>query len=423
MQPQMNADERRHGARRTSGNDLGRRAQGSAVAVIRVHLRSSAVAYAVRGFTLIEMLVAIGIFIAMGAALVSLMHLGLDQWQKGERRRRTYEQAQAALGQMALDLEAAYTREPLITVKGLPMARFFCTRDAATGAQRLSFVRTFETGPERAFTFEAGGGGTSYTDGFTGDPRSLTVIGGLLGVSYFLGGSPGGGGRELRRATLGPPASPGSSLLSTTGSQKGEVLIRNVLYLGFRFQTQTTTTWKDPPVKARPGPMAWRWPERVWDSTRGADVEEPGGASGRRRPFALARGPDSLMESYDDIFPELVEVTIVVEPDEAHAVRTDLVKPASETDSGVRVASTSGFVDPSMGTPYLLIGGSEWVRYKAKDERSFELSGRGLRGTVASAHPKGATVRAGTTFVMCSRIPGYRADWTSDVDFRRKVRE
>ncbi|MHC4199712.1 MAG: type IV pilus modification PilV family protein [Planctomycetota bacterium] len=55
----MNADERRYSARRTSDNDSARHAGGPGGAVICVDLRSSAVASAVRGFTLIEILIAI----------------------------------------------------------------------------------------------------------------------------------------------------------------------------------------------------------------------------------------------------------------------------------------------------------------------------------------------------------------------------
>jgi len=148
-----------------------------------------------RGFTLVEVLVSIGIFIVMGAALVTLWRLGLGMWGRGERRRKTYEQAQGALAQISLDLEAVYAREPVR--QGVPTARFICTRDKATGQQRLSFVRTFETGPERAYTYHAAGDGDAYTDGFTGDGRSLGAIGGVIGVTYFRSG------REFRRA--GPP--------------------------------------------------------------------------------------------------------------------------------------------------------------------------------------------------------------------------
>jgi len=360
-----------------------------------------------RGFTLVEVLVSIGIFMVMGAALVTLWRLGLGMWGRGERRRKTYEQAQGVLAQIALDLEAAYTREPIR--KGRPTARFICTRDKG-GAQRLSFVRTFETGPERAYTYHAVGGGAAYTDGFAGDGTSLGAIGGVLGVSWFRAG------RELRRATLGPPA---STPLSTTGGAPGEVVSPNCLYLGFRFWSQYTTTWNEP-TGAITAKGARPWPETVWDSTRGAGVIEPIDPSGRARPFSLARGRLSLDEPFDDVFPEIVEITLVVEPDENRTLRTETAQYLSAYDTELRVASTRGFDDPSTGPMFLLVG-DEWVKVRAKRERSFSLSGRGLRGTEASEHEEWTTVRQGTTFVMRVGIPGYRTDWSTEADLKRRA--
>ena len=160
-----------------------------------------------RGFTLVEMLVAMSIFIALGGALVAMSHQAMEAWRVGETKRLAYERAEAVFSQMALDLNAAYTRGPA-TAKGVPMARLFCTGGGGA-PQRLSFVRTFETGPERSITYYAGsakGATTDYTDSFTGDPRTLRPLGGLLGVTYHLDG------RKLRRAALGPPATPGKNL-------------------------------------------------------------------------------------------------------------------------------------------------------------------------------------------------------------------
>ncbi len=363
-----------------------------------------------RGFTLVEVLVSIGIFVIMGAALVTLWRLGLGMWGRGERRRKTYEQAQCVLAQISLDLETAYTREPIR--QGLPTARFICTRGKA-GTQRLSFVRTFETGPERAYTYHAGSGSEAYTDGFTGDGTSLAAIGGVIGVSYFRTG------RELRRATLGPPAPTKTSPRSTTGASPGEVVSANCLYLGFRFWSQYTTTWNEP-TGALTAKRGRPWPETVWDSTRGAGVIEPIDPSGRARAFSLARGPLSLSEPFDDVFPEIVEITLVVEPDKNRTLRTELTSWASTSSDVIEVASTRGFDDPSMGPMFLLVG-DEWVKVKKKRKRSFLLSGRGLRGTDPSEHEEWTSVRQGTTFVLRMGIPGYRTDWSSEADFRRRV--
>ena len=74
----------------------------------------------------------------------------------------------------------------------------------------------------------------------------------------------------------------------------------------------------------------------------------------------------------DDVFPEIVELTIVVEADERRGVRTDLIEPMTESDSVARVAKTQGFHDPSMGSGYILIG-DEWVKISKKGKRTFTI--------------------------------------------------
>lgn len=370
----------------------------------------------IRGFTLVELMVAMAIFIALGTALVTMLYAAADAWRAGERRRIVYERAQEALMMLELDLTAVFSQEPV--PEGVPMARFFCER---TGdGYKLSFVRTFEAGPERAFTFFAGSkgaGGLRYTERFAGDPSQLAPIGGLLGVSYFLKDG------ELRRAVSGPPepprADPQGVRLTATG--EGECIARNVLYLGFRFWTQYTSSWEAPPPDVRSLRFkSARGPETVWDSTRGAGIGDIDPQTGRMRPFALARGPESLADPSDDVFPEIVEVTLVLEPDERRAVRTELVEPLSEAGSVASVASTKGFDDPSFGSNWLLIG-SEWVRYSEKTPRAFILSARGGRGTARTSHGIGTYVRAGTTFVKRIYIPSFREDWSSEEDFLRKA--
>ena len=371
------------------------------------------------GFTIIEMLVAISIFIVLGGALVAMSHQAMDAWRAGETKRLTYERAEAVFSQIALDLQAAYTREPT-DGKFIPMARFFAT-GGGTEPGRLSFVRSFETGPERSFTYYAGskrGASKPYTDGFTGDPATLGPLGGLLGVTYHLDG------RKLRRAALAPPESPAKNLLSTTGDRKGEVLTDNCLYLGFRFWTQHTRNWSAAPP--RPSRKSWGGkgrsvgPETIWDSTRGAGVETVDEKSGRKRPFSLSRGPASRDYPADDVFPEIVEVTLVVEPDAKRAPRTELADGLGISGKVAYVKSTSALPDPERGAPYLLIGG-EWVRCSKVIEGAYKIEKRGVRGTAPGSHPAGTEVRAGTTFLFRVYVPGYREDWTSETEFLRKV--
>jgi hypothetical protein len=363
------------------------------------------------------MLVALAIFSMLGTVLVGLLWLAADAWRSGERVRATYERAQAVLSQLSVDLEAVYSREPESGAASgkaaVPTARMFCFRRPDTGTQQLSFVRTFESGPERSLTFRAGRGRVPYTDGFTGDPAELMAPGGLIGVTYSVKG------RDLRRVTLGPPRPPGKKLESVveTTSGEGEVLAGNVLHLGFRFWTQYTRNWREPPpLEGGRGPFG---PETVWDSTRGIpEIRARDPRTGRERPFFMARGPESLGWSADDVFPEIVEVTLVVEPDDRRAVRTELIRPLSASGLTASVATTAGFEHPETGTPFVLIGG-EWVRLKDMGRGEFVIAERGARGTGRASHARGTEVRQGTAFVQQIRLPGFREDWSRDADFRR----
>lgn len=351
------------------------------------------------GFTLVELLVAIGIFLIMGSVLLTTVSLMLDSWRTAERTRKSYEAAQMILSQMTLDLEAAFTLDPVHA--NAPTARLFCTRDAGTLTQRLDFVRTFEMGPEKALTFYAGSNrkkGATYTDDFTGDPMDLGPIDGLLGVSYFVRG------RELRRATTGPPVPPGAGGSTATTAGSGEVLSRGCLHLGFRFWTQLTTDWASGPPGVNVG-RGGTGPETVWDSTRGLGVADTlPGVSGVR-PFSLTVGASSLRDPSDDVFPEIVEVTLVLDPESADAVRTTLVEPMSEAGDEARVATTRRF-----GEPEFVLIGDEWVKVKGVGPRRFVLSARGQRWTPARAHPVGAEVRLGQAFVKRIHVPAYRVD-------------
>ena len=160
----------------------------------------------------------------------------------------------------------------------------------------------------------------------------------------------------------------------------------------------------------------------MWDSTRGAGVVAVDEKAGRRRPFALARGKASLEYPLDDVFPEIVEVTLVVEPDEKRAPRTELADGLSMGGAVAYVRSTRRFRGPESGSPFLLIGG-EWVECSETLDGAYKIKKRGVRGTAAASHDAGTEVRAGTTFVVRFHVPGYREDWTSETEFMRRARE
>src|SRR6185503_12307018 len=65
------------------------------------------------GFTLMELLVSIAIFILLGLLLVSLLRGGVQVWDKGESRRDAYERASILFDALRADLSCATIhREP-----------------------------------------------------------------------------------------------------------------------------------------------------------------------------------------------------------------------------------------------------------------------------------------------------------------------
>ena len=60
-----------------------------------------------RAFTLVEILVAVGVFVILGVALVGLMGAAMDAWRRGEASREANEKFQALRRQIAEDLAAA----------------------------------------------------------------------------------------------------------------------------------------------------------------------------------------------------------------------------------------------------------------------------------------------------------------------------
>ena len=64
------------------------------------------------GFTLVEILVAMGVFVILGTALVGLMGAAVDSWRQGEAGRLVNERLQALQRQIADDLAAAVLDQP-----------------------------------------------------------------------------------------------------------------------------------------------------------------------------------------------------------------------------------------------------------------------------------------------------------------------
>jgi prepilin-type N-terminal cleavage/methylation domain-containing protein len=374
------------------------------------------------GLTLIELLVTLVIFIILAGFAIMAVRQVAAEWSLSERRRVLYERAAGVLDVMAGDIRLAVTLEPagVTEVK----ARLIGDYEPGAGKQRLMFVRSFESGPERAITFnagdgvrnemmlkpaEAGGNTPQKTDAAQGnadgeDYTGLKVgdfkpLGGMAAIGYFT--------REqnLYRMIRAPVPAALSGLMDPASAQ---TLATDVLYLGFEYWGQNTSSWKETDKR-----LKTTGPEYVWDSTRSI-------ALNGLKDFSLHRGADSAADTEDDVFPEKIRITVTVDSSMPRCVFTKLVDQMGESDLGrISVEGTKGFPDPDDQDPYLLIDG-EWVRFKKRTADTFEISQRGARGTAPRAHAAKAVVRTGKTFRRVVYLPNWREDRMSDEQWRAR---
>jgi len=350
-----------------------------------------------------------------------------------EFRGKVYARARTVFSYLEEDLEAALTRDP----PGAPARnRLFCEPDK-DGRQVLMITRTFGAGGERGLAYSAGDGLDDVGRPFSGkkprpddeddDARTgradeeqynfkdddgdgrvdedLASLGGSAQVVYLHQG------RELKRAVRSPA---GDEFATMFG--EAQVLSRDVLYFGLLFATKyshtqfggadaknrslgpLTTSWYAdlPKVPTRKRPGGPFGVERIWDSTRGVI-----------RGFSFHVGDWSRDDGEDDVFPEMVRVTFVVEPHQLRTVRSDVTDYVNDSVGVIPVASTNGFPPGNRADSYVLVD-DEWMHYKEITERSFVIDRRGARGTPATSHGRGASVRRGYTFTRTFYLPAYR---------------
>lgn len=356
------------------------------------------------GLTLIEMLVALSIFLFLGGALVIFLRVGIDTWRVGEVRREAYERAGAIVDQIADDLACTFS-DPSKGTGGVVDVLMLSDYDE-NGRQRLRFVRSLAGEMRHPITQRAGeltGGQFDYD--YVDDAREsaqglLRAPGGLQEVAYIMDvaadsdmlwrgvKSPVGGFNSLfEEETLydleqEPPAM----------TRRLRPFADGVLYWELNFWGQDTEGWGGD-ESAKAGPQFW------WDSTRGI-VEPPGGASGSSGYFS----PDSRHEFRDDVFPSRVQIVLVLRS--ARATRfAKLKSPIGTDDVSIPVNNTGSYPEGSF--QYVRIG-SEWIRYGSKSKTAFKEVERGQRGTEPQEHAVGSPVIYGSTFTRVVRIPGQR---------------
>jgi prepilin-type N-terminal cleavage/methylation domain-containing protein len=412
-----------------------------------------------RGYTLMELLIAMSLLVVLGGGLVTLLGQAVSTWNTAENRGKVYEQARAVLDRAADDLRSVVIRSH--SSEGDTWIRFIADADP-DGRQRLRFVRT-TSGEAADAILREGGRYLSVRTPATYDGQNdakeasagiLAAPGGLEEVMYAA--DPRAGMRVIWRAARSPPGGPDSLLVdrnveaqpvsaaSTARkpapkpaavpaaeataavpadepappaechlSRVAIPIAENVLFLGFSFWTPRSNTWNAVPALRDPKPGQQSGPSPWWDSTRGLlDV------SGSSEEFVWKRRPDSLDDPKDDIFPEMVEVTVVI-GERGDAIGTRLTDDVNETAKSLSISRAVELPDAA-GERFVLVD-DEWIEIDAVEGSRLTIAanGRGARWTKAAKHDRGARVEIGTTFRRVVEIPGFRSEPDAVEDRRR----
>ncbi|HHI79081.1 MAG TPA: hypothetical protein ENK02_03805 [Planctomycetes bacterium] len=391
------------------------------------------------GFTLLELLVSMGLLSMFFVFLIQILSNGLRIWQTGEGRVALESRAQAALDLLSEDLRriaplddqvydlSRASRFRRLTGTKVPLGGRFRAElqpfgpraKPAKGEAVLEFPERFDWYPRLRFVsiLRASEAGrllreALLKEGEAGkDPESpefqikLAERRGLRRGEVLLSLEPEGEGSpylRLRRQVR---------LLDARVKERwvdapvlgeipgGEILLTKILHAEFRFRSQFTEEM-DRRVGAEGGP------ESCWDSARAGSFppEHP------VLRFSLDLDPKSGSDPLDDVLPRGMQIRVTVDlgPDQADMaiLANDLERDSDE----IRVDYPERLPYPGPRGGWIKIG-TEWIHFKALQGGRLVGVRRGGRNTVPRAHRAGAKVHAGRETVLALPISIGREYW------------
>ncbi len=402
-----------------------------------------------RGFTLLEILISMSMFTAIGFAVVLLMKNGVDMWIRGNHGAQQEDRLEQSLPRLEEDLRMvqvpsqrdrrpfdAKNPDPEKEPDPLPPTNRFLSgyhdyriRDQVYRCRYFAFVREISGLSEiETYVLRAGRNpkAESYIDGKNDEDEfkknDHLPTGGAVEVLWiWLPDLKRPGVGTVYRAYRSPIGGKGTLLDPANHDELAEVvdkiqpqpMFQDVLLFDAYFWTQYTTKWEfssgDPTVIKRPtdatalkGRRPPCGPSRIWDSTRGLLPE--GGDKG----FRLTRGKTSLNFSADDIWPRMVRVEFALAEETNELARGLAPNGQDFTVLTAEFATGRGALEG-----VLMKIGPEFVEVGRRDGQArdtFLISRRGMRGTTKLDHAEGASVRYGRVFDFTITIPSFRDD-------------
>ncbi|MDE0959326.1 MAG: prepilin-type N-terminal cleavage/methylation domain-containing protein [Planctomycetota bacterium] len=350
-----------------------------------------------QGMTLIEILVSLGIFVMLGSGLVVFLKDGISTWQVGESRREAIERSEAILQPLCADLRSLFSQPDPGPGGGLVDVLLLCDRDAL-GRSRLRMVSVLDEEVRNPITRIAGSltGGLADID-YRNDAMEarlgiLRAPGGLCEVSYSMG--PAAGSEVLWKGFKSPIGGEGTLFNQANLApdvdgtpMRSRPIADGVLYIEWSFWGGDRRRWVDGKIQP---------PITRWDSTRGILPMD--------RKTGIRWDPDSRDDPSDDVFPDTVEVLLVLRPARSMALAR-LISDIDDRTAEIRVDSTAQY---PVGPDHYIRIDSEWIRVGRITRGAFLDCERGMRGSVAQQHARLRPVVHGSEFRKTVRIPGSR---------------
>lgn len=383
------------------------------------------------GFTMLELLVSMGIFAFLGTMMVWFMRESANIFYSGTREAAMSDRQDVVLPRVAADLSGLYVgndfsppppqptddqlasgaRKPAPPVPTSVRLRagFVTVRDLPEAAKEhacfyMAFVTAMPDEWSDPLLRRAGAVVSPTAPAYT--PSSEA------GVQPEGGFKPAGGLMEilwiaipddpdhpefltLYRGFRTPIGDATDSLLEPDNFDSVAEIVkacepaaRGLLHVGALWRRAFATSWvEDQGTGGETDPYVGRY----WDSTRGYESK-----------FPFYRDAASRYDPSDDIFPAFVQLEIVMQQEGVFGFgRGDVlaIDPIGPQDVRMRVADTTPFFEPRLGRdPLYCKIGTEWLSYRRADVDGMSLSvriQRGQRGTKAAAHVGSSWVHLG----------------------------
>ena len=335
-----------------------------------------------RAFTIIELLVSIGIFVVTAALMFGALFGATEVFRKGEAARQAGDEATAVLAALQEDLARAV---PIRLRDGEPARDWGHIRAEVMGQEGNCQLTMVIENPDRS---QVRWVGTGANRAVVGVRKRVT-----WGVVQPAGGDGPASGQLVREeidlAEDGQPAAGGLARTS--------VVCNGVLHFGvwmtvpsvagmhgsfFRPMNQGQPDWEAKDTASPPDSVLPPWKGEPFDTL------PPGYTSGA--PFWNA--------------PECLRLSLVLTGGGRYATRGTLVRDISDADLTARISGIKAL--PTTSGSLLRIE-DEWVRYD--DFRNGQITirsdGRGALRSTAQAHSGRVTVLAGQPFSLVVALP------------------